>query len=112
MDTQKIDLFLTINADKFRESQTFSLYEELQTANDSSWRVMVTGHFKSPVVALLFSLFFGGVGVDRFYLGQIGMGILKLLTLGGLGIWSLIDLFSIMDLARDVNYSKIRKYIN
>ena len=47
---------------------------------------------KSKVVALILSIFLGELGIDRFYLGYIGTGILKLITCGGFGIWWLIDL--------------------
>ena len=50
---------------------------------------------RSFIVALLLSIFVGGLGVDRFYLGYIGLGILKLVTMGGCGIWSLIDIILI-----------------
>lgn len=50
---------------------------------------------KSKITALLLSIFLGSIGVDRFYLGKVGTGILKLLTAGGFGIWWLIDIILI-----------------
>ena len=50
---------------------------------------------KSKVVALVLYIFLGELGIDRFYLGYIGTGILKLITCGGFGIWWLIDLIMI-----------------
>lgn len=50
---------------------------------------------KKGLVALLLCLFLGGLGVHRFYVGKAGTGVLMLLTLGGLGVWWLIDLITI-----------------
>lgn len=51
---------------------------------------------KSQLTALLLCIFLGGLGIHRFYLGYTWQGIVQLLTLGGLGIWSLIDLIRII----------------
>jgi TM2 domain-containing membrane protein YozV len=47
------------------------------------------------VLTLIMSIIFGQLGVDRFIMGHVGLGILKLITLGGCGIWWLIDLILI-----------------
>jgi TM2 domain-containing membrane protein YozV len=47
------------------------------------------------ILTLIMSIIFGGLGVDRFLMGHIGLGILKLITLGGCGIWWLVDLILI-----------------
>ena len=46
---------------------------------------------KEWIVALLLSFFLGHLGIDRFYLGYTTLGVVKLLTCGGLGVWQLID---------------------
>lgn len=67
------------------------------------------GGGKSQVMALILCALVGGIGIHRFYLGYIWQGIVQLLTLGGCGIWSLIDLIRIItgDLQpKDGSYSK------
>ncbi|MFZ9088310.1 MAG: TM2 domain-containing protein [Pontimonas sp.] len=47
------------------------------------------------LIALLLSIFVGVFGIDRFYLGKVGTGVLKLLTFGGFTIWAIIDIILI-----------------
>jgi len=51
---------------------------------------------KDWMTTLLLSILLGGLGVDRFYAGHIGLGVLKLITMGGCGIWWLVDLIMII----------------
>lgn len=51
---------------------------------------------KSWIAALLLCFFLGGIGIHRFYLGYTWQGVVQLLTLGGLGIWTLIDFIRII----------------
>jgi hypothetical protein len=65
---------------------------------------------KSWLVALLLAVFVGALGIDRFYVGHIGLGILKLITCGGLGIWALIDIILIaVDRIRDKDGLPLRR---
>jgi len=59
--------------------------------------------FKDPTMALILSVLVGSLGVDRFYIGDVGLGVGKLLTCGGAYIWWLIDLFMIQDATKRKN---------
>lgn len=61
------------------------------------------------VLVLVMSIIFGVLGVDRFIMGKVGTGILKLITLGGLGIWWLIDVILI---ATKYNYKDVKWEFN
>lgn len=64
---------------------------------------------KDRTIALVLSLLLGYIGVDRFYVGDTGLGILKLLTLGVCGIMTLVDWFLIMGRADEYNREKARE---
>jgi TM2 domain-containing membrane protein YozV len=65
---------------------------------------------KSWLATLLLSIFLGEFGIDRFYLGKIGTGILKLITLGGFGLWWLIDLILVIAGATKDKRGRLVKY--
>tara|TARA_B100001250_G_scaffold407346_1_gene427940 strand:- start:1184 stop:1384 length:201 start_codon:yes stop_codon:yes gene_type:complete len=64
---------------------------------------------KSKVTAALLCFFLGGLGVHRFYVGKVGTGVAMIFTLGGLGIWALVDFIMIlMGTFTDVNGKKLK----
>lgn len=79
------------------------LKRDLTNEERIQFDVQMSSREKNPTTALLLSLFLGGVGVDRFYVGDTGLGVLKLFTLGGFLFWWLIDLFLISGVARRKN---------
>lgn len=65
--------------------------------------------FKDPTTALLISIFAGAYGIDRFYIGDTGMGVGKLLTCGGLFVWTIVDWFLIQGATKQKNLEKFNQ---
>ncbi len=107
MEQVKIDMYMSANQDKFPSEKIMLIRNQLEKLEDNKFGFIQSIELKSPTTMLIVSIFLGGLGVDRFMLGQSGLGVAKLLTCGGIGVWALIDLFIIMGKTKDVNYQKI-----
>lgn len=107
MDSQKVDLFIMTNNKYFPESQIPVIRERLLGLDENRALIVQSMQFKEPLTSLLISIFLGGYGIDRFFIGDVGLGLGKLFTCGGLGIWAIIDWFLISDATRQKNLDKL-----
>lgn len=111
MDQQKIDMFIMTNQKYFPAEKIMFLKEKLRTIDEDKFALVSAIDFKEPTTLLLVSLFLGGLGIDRFMLGDTGLGILKLLTGGCCGILTIIDWFTITKKAKEVNFNNVMTLI-
>jgi TM2 domain-containing membrane protein YozV len=109
MDSQKVDMFMMMNSKFFEAHHLNSIRTRLTEMNENQWAASQMISFKDPTTALILSLLAGNLGVDRFYIGDTGMGVGKLLTCGGLGIWAIVDWFLIMGATREKNMESFNK---
>lgn len=107
MDAQSVDMFLMANAKFLEEHQIYHIRERLLAMEEPQWRMLQYMHFNDPVIILIVSLLTGPLAVDRFMIGDTGLGVAKLLTCGGLGIWVLVDWITIMGITRRKNTEKL-----
>jgi TM2 domain-containing membrane protein YozV len=111
MEAQKVDMFIMNNGKYFESYQINGIRERLVALDDSKWAMISSIQLKDPTVSLIVSILAGSLGIDRFLIGDIGMGIGKLITCGGLGIWAIIDWFLIMGATREKNMQKIQQLL-
>ena len=111
LDKDKIDLYLMTNAKYFEPTAIPVIREKLEKADDSVLVTLQACELKDPTILLIISILLGSLGIDRFMLGDIGMGVLKLLTGGCCGILTIIDWFTIMKKAKEANLAAISMII-
>lgn len=107
MDSTKLDMYIMTNQKYFPAEKIIYLKEKLKNMDEEKFSLLATMEFKDPTTILLVSIFVGSLGVDRFMLGETGMGVLKLLTGGCCGILTIIDWFSVQKKTKEANFNKV-----
>lgn len=107
------DSYIAANASNLPAEALPVLRDRLATLSEKQKAYVLSADLKSPVVALVLSFFLGGFGADRFYIGQVGLGVAKLLLLSWatLGIWPLVDWFLIMGATKQVNLQRLNEVL-
>ena len=107
MEKEKINQFIMVNGKFFPEMMIGEVKQKLESLDESKETVLMATEWKNPTVAFLFAFFLGGLGIDRFWLGDTGLGVVKISTCAGPGIWGIIDWFRAMTRAKKYNYNKL-----
>ncbi|HFU4202739.1 TPA: TM2 domain-containing protein [Streptococcus suis] len=109
--SQQVQQFLLMNSNKFEGAHYLVLQKTLTGISQEKIHQIYMVDLKDPQMVLICSLLFGGLGVDRFIIGDVGLGILKLITAGGFGIWTIIDYFLTYKKARQVNFERVMEIV-
>ena len=107
MDASKLDMFVMTNQKYLPAEKIVFIKEKLKNIDEERFALVSSVEFKDPTTILLVSIFLGTLGVDRFMLGDVGLGILKLLTCGLCGIMTIIDWFTVQKKAKEANFNKL-----
>lgn len=105
MEINQVNQLMAIYADRFPMESVETVKNKLLNM-DYNTATMRMAQLKNPTTAFILSIIFT-IGIDRFYIGDVGMGVGKLLTCGGLWIWWFIDIFQIKDATKRKNMQMI-----
>mgnify|MGYP003571388250 CR=1 FL=1 len=113
MEKSKVDAIYMQYQDKIPQEQKLNFKRSLERADDSRYESLSMVKIHNPIVILILSIFLGGLGIDRFMLGDIGLGICKLLF-GWItfGIWPLVDIYFAYKRAKELNVQNLLNALN
>ncbi len=107
MEQSKLDMYLATNAKMFSPTKMPMIKEALSKLDDSKFIYLQSVEYKDPNTVLILSIILGTLGIDRFILGDASMGVLKLLTCGGVYIWWILDMVNAQQRTQEYNYKKL-----
>ena len=111
MDEQTVEQYLLVNQNFFPQEKLYFLKEKLLNLNEEQFYLLHSIELKDPIILFIVSIFLGCFGVDRFLLNDNAIGVLKLITCGGCGIWTIVDWILIINKTKEYNFNKIMNFI-
>ena len=109
MNENTINSFLMQNAKFFDPASQTQIKQLLENVDESKLASIQAISFKDPMTMMILAIGAGSLGIDRFMLGQVGLGVAKLLTCGGCGIWTIVDIFSVQQRTKDFNLNLLKQ---
>lgn len=103
MEKQKVDAFMAINSRKFKPELLRDVKQKLETLPDDAYGILSSQTYWDPSIILVIAIF---LGWERLFLDDVALGVLKIITCYGLGVWWLVDLFTANSRAMNYNYNK------
>lgn len=111
MELQQVEQWLAVNAKKLPAENVNQIKDALLNLSGDKATALQAFEMKDPTMMMLIAWFGGSLGIDRFMLGDTGLGIAKILTLGGCGIWAIVDIFSASKRTKNYNFAKFKEII-
>lgn len=101
--------FISENKNRFFPLDLQMISSRIQQLSDDQLVFVLNNQYKDPTTSLIVSVLGGVLGIDRFYIGDVGLGVAKLLTGGGVGVWWIVDMFIIQNRTKKVNMKDFTK---
>ena len=109
IDKSKVDFFIATNANKFDPASLMAVRDTISQMNDDQFLMLQAANFRDPTLILILAIF---TGWERLFIDDVGLGVLKILTCYGLGIWWLVDMFTAIDRAQRYNYNRFMHLVS
>lgn len=106
MEQQHINTFISANIEKFDAAQLSIIRQQLEQLDDSKFMVVFSAEYRSPTLILVIAIL---LGWERFFLDDILMGVLKIITCYGCFIWWIVDICTATSRAKEYNFKKFQQ---
>lgn len=112
MNENDIILFTINNQNKFPSHRLSIIKERLKGMTSQESIIVTSLDYQDTSMIICLSVLVGYLGIDRMMIGQVLLGVIKLITCGGCFIWTIIDWFIIGNLTKEYNYNMFMSYAN